>query len=436
MRYNPGAVVSFISPETMSLVEVHMWRRKAAEPDFDLLEWVNDNPVRVLFWDSKDPITYNAEMLGRPAMFHYSPASGGTPDMSMVVFAAREHCFRIAFYGHSYSTTSEAEAAIYMQMLESFVVDDLPIAKVSIPTGWEQGAGLVSNPLEPPPTDSSWDQVEIQGVVESVSHQGNRDTFTLTTTGGERYTVDIVGAPRRHFRGTAIDCKTVSQGFELARGELTQVVGYLLEGSRVLAEYIAVEQEGEWQPRFRKHFFDINHDGLDPMLLSHYEEGVGLWLRGSLDQVLHLAVNSFDAPAFAEYLEQDTLASGELRRAGDDFRVQVERLYIRDGPCTKISDYEDHCPFWKQLYPPVETTTSITGVVVKNIPEANIVVLQRPVKGFVTITLVEDGQLLTEDGQPAAWEDVVAGRQVKASGEAGAAGTLLAQQVYLTLLED
>ena len=176
--------------------------------------------------------------------------------------------------------------------------------------------------------------------------------------------------------------------------------------------------------------------GSTPMLLSHYEEGVGLWLRGSLDQVLHLAVNSFDARAFAEYLEQDTLASGDLRRAGDDFRVQVERLYIRDGPCTEISDYEDHCPFWKQLYPPVETTTSITGVVVKNIPEANVVVLQRPVKGFVAITLVEDGQLLTEDGQPAGWEDIVAGRQVKASGEAVPAGTLLAQQVYLTLLED
>ena len=108
VRYSPGAVVSFISPETMSLVEVHMWRRKAAEPDFDLLEWVNDNQVRVLFRGSKDPITYNAEMLGRPAMFHYSPASGGTPDMSMVVFAAREHCFRITFYGHSYSTTSRA----------------------------------------------------------------------------------------------------------------------------------------------------------------------------------------------------------------------------------------------------------------------------------------------------------------------------------------
>jgi len=30
MRYNPGAVVSFISPETVSLVEVHVWRRKAA----------------------------------------------------------------------------------------------------------------------------------------------------------------------------------------------------------------------------------------------------------------------------------------------------------------------------------------------------------------------------------------------------------------------
>ena len=57
VRYSPGAVVSFISPETMSLVEVHMWRRKAAEPDFDLLEWVNDNQVRVLFRDSKDPIT-------------------------------------------------------------------------------------------------------------------------------------------------------------------------------------------------------------------------------------------------------------------------------------------------------------------------------------------------------------------------------------------
>ena len=87
----------------------------------------------------------------------------------------------------------------------------------------------------------------------------------------------------------------------------------------------------------------------------------------------------------------------------------MQDLYVQDGFCSKISDHEEHCPFWKQLYPPVSATTTITTTVLESGPETRIIVLQQPVERLVTVTLVPGDQLLTADGQPAAWEEIVEG---------------------------
>ena len=120
-----------------------------------------------------------------------------------------------------------------------------------------------------------------------------------------------------------------------------------------------------------------------------------------------------------------------MLQTNGDFRVELQDLYAQDGFCSKISDHEEHCPFWKQLYPPVSATTTITATVLESDSEARIIVLQQPVAGFVTITLTPDGQLLTADGQLATWEEIVGESQVQASGEVGDAGTLLADRVQL-----
>lgn len=429
-RFPVGHAVSFVSPETTSLVEIDAWWDKAAEPAFDLVTWVNENPARVLL-AKEVPSTANAEMLGRPAVFHHEPARWGTPDIRLVAFTSSEHCFRIAFHSHGNSRVSEAEAAIYKRMLESFTVNDQSRGEVSLPTEWEQGAGLVSSLGDPPPADSLADWIELEGTVKAsvLQPERRRHTYTLTTDGSETLTIDL-GAIRHHFRGAAIGWDKVVEG-QIEQGTQVRVVGHPLEEKQVLARYIAVRQGEQWQPWFRKAFFDLDRDEFDPALLSHYEDDVSVWLRGSLERVADLTTDSFDVQMHAQFLERDCLATGELQRGGDDFRVNVERLYVRDGPCVPISKGEEHCPSWKQLYPPVEATTTIIGDIARVVPEAKVVVLKRPVNGFVTITLAEGGQLLDEEGEPADWEQVSAGARIEAQGELGGAGTLLATKMRL-----
>lgn len=83
-----------------------------------------------------------------------------------------------------------------------------------------------------------------------------------------------------------------------------------------------------------------------------------------------------------------------------------------------------------------ETGYSIEAAVQEVIPEAGILVLTEPVQGFITITLAPDGQLLTEDGTVLGWEDIAIGAQVRATGEVGEAGTLMAQAITILAAED
>ena len=431
--------VHFGSPEGDAVVEVDVWD-VTARHDFDLLTWVNTSPEALLFTDSTEPITYNATLLGQPALFYYNPAKGGAGDMATLIFATAEYAFRMLFNSTAMPML-QAEPAIYRYMLESFSLPGRPAAGVDIPTGWEQGAGLIVNSAPSdldlaalPPDELLPYRQGLVGEVEDWDEARIYDMrFTLLTDEGQRYT--IYGEPFRvHFHGLPIDYAYHSNAPRLQDGDRVLVAGQPLASGEVLAQYIATQTNAEWQTWFDKTLFAVTRDEFDPFLLSNYPPGETVWLQGPLEQTLAFLVsesgNPIGSEEFSPYLEQDALAHGVLQANGD-FHVELQDLYVQDAPCTQISDHEEHCLCWKQLYPPVSATTTITATVLESDPEARIIVLQQPVAGFVTITLTPDGQLLTADGQPATWEEIVGGSQVQASGEVGDAGTLLADRVQL-----
>lgn len=441
---NPGPIqerVVFQSAETGSEVIVDVWDVTAL-PDFDLLTWVNTRPEALLFTDSTEPVTYNATLLGQPALFYYSPAEWGTGDMATLIFATAEYAFRIFFTGTAMPML-QAEPAIYLHMLESFSLPGRPAAGVDIPTGWEQGAGLIVRAAPPDLDLAALPPDELlpyrQGLVGEVADWDEARIydmrFTLLTDAGQRYA--IYAEPfRAHFQGLPIDYAYHSNAPRPQDGDRLRVAGQPLASGEVLAQYIAIQtNDDEWQTWFDKTLFTVTRDEFEPLLLSNYPPGETVWLRGPLEQTLAFLVsesgNPIGSEEFSPYLEQNALAHGVLQANGA-LRVELQDLYVQDGPCTKISDHEEHYPFWKQLYPPVSTTTTtITATVLESDPEARIIVLQQPVAGFVTITLTPDGQLLTADGQPMTWKEIVGGSQVQASGEVGGAGTLLADRVQL-----
>lgn len=436
--------VNFQSPETNSEVIVDVWDVTSL-PAFDLLDWVNTNPERMLFDHSTEPIAYNATILGQPAVFQYHPAEWGTGDMATLLFAAEGHCFRI-FFSSAVLPIVEAEPSIYLYMLESFSLPGRPADGVSIPTGWERGMGLITR-LDPPPpalVDLPPDEQlpyrqGLTGRVEDWDDTPYEIRFTLLTDEGQRYA--IYGESFRvHFCGWPIDYNYHVSVPRPQDGNRVRVAGQFMTSGDVLAQYIAIEISGEWQTWFHKSLFDVARDEFDPVLLANYlnEEAVDLWLQGPLEQTLVFLVdergNSIGTERWPQHLEQDALAHGVLRANGD-LRVELQDLYVQEGECTVSSDRK-HCHSWRQLYPAVSATTTITATVLASDPEGGVIVLQQPVEGFVTITLAPDGQLLTKDGESAAWEDVTTGTPLRASGEAEAAGTLLAQQIHLTTPQD
>lgn len=431
--------VRFKSPEGDARVEVDVWD-VTAQHDFDLLTWVNTRPEALLAAEATEPITYNATFLGQPALFHYHPAKEGVGDMASVIFAADGYAFRISFISTALPL-HQATAAIYLHLLESFAFPGHPAMDVAIPTDWMQGAGLIVRSAPPdreqaalPPEEllpyrqglvgkvEDWDEARIYGV-----------RFTLLTDAGQRYT--IYGEPFRvHFRGLPIDYTYHGQALEPREGQRVRVAGQPLASGEVLAQYLAIQTDAAWQTWFDQTLFAVARDEFDPQLLSNYPPGEAVWLWGPLELTLALLVSENGDPIgsaeFSPYLEQDALAHGVLRSNGA-FQVELQDLYVQDGPCTRIAERTEHCPFWKQLYPAVAAATTLTATVLESHSEARIIVLQQPVAGFVTLTLTPEGQLLTADGQPATWEELAKGRQVQASGKVGSAGTLLADRIQL-----
>lgn len=139
---------------------------------------------------------------------------------------------------------------------------------------------------------------------------------------------------------------------------------------------------------------------------------------GAGDQVTLLFAD--DGLLFRLYYQAGVLPP--LAAEATIFRAMVES-FVRPG-VTGASDLPADQPL-----APTPAQVTIEASVLETAPDAGVIVLELPAQGFVTVTLAPDGQLLTEDGRTATWEDVTAGAQIRATGEAGPAGTLLTGKV-------
>jgi hypothetical protein len=82
---------------------------------------------------------------------------------------------------------------------------------------------------------------------------------------------------------------------------------------------------------------------------------------------------------------------------------------------------------------PVEAGSDITlvGTVLDVSPSARTITLAEPVKGFTVIALTEESQLLSASGDEILLRDLRAGMRIQASGQPGASGALIANQVVV-----
>ncbi len=106
------------------------------------------------------------------------------------------------------------------------------------------------------------------------------------------------------------------------------------------------------------------------------------------------------------------------------FRSMVES-FVRPG-VTGASNLPADQPL-----SPTPTQVAIEASVLETETAASVIVPEQPAQGFVTVTLAPDGQLLTEDGRTATWEDVTAGARIEATGKVGVAGTLEASEIIV-----
>jgi hypothetical protein len=403
------------------------------QPDFDLLMWINENSERTIFDHPTESIAYNARMLGRPAVFHFYPAQEGTGDIAALLFATEEYCIRISF-NSAVLPIVEAEPLVYLSMLESFSLPGYPADELSIPTGWEKGAGLIVDPsrfvfADLPPNERLPYLRGLTGQVEDWNGMPYEISFTLLADEGHHYAIH--GEPFRvHFRGLPIDYEYAVSVSRLRDGDRVQVAGRPLASGGVLAQHIAVKANSEWQPWFRKTLFDVEGGEFNSVLLSHYatDEEVDLWLRGTLKQMLPYLVDEQGDPirpeSWPQHLERKGLAHGVLRANGEP-HVELQDLYVQ-----KRSNDHQFFANWQQLHPSVGASVSITGTVMKAFPETRVIVLEQPVEGFVTITLAKGGRLVNEEGERLDWDQVSIRMQVEAQGELEETATLLTSEIH------
>lgn len=430
--------VRFYSLDTGPEVIIDVWDT-ASLKGLDLLAWINSNPEGLLFAKLAHPVSYNATIVGQPAVFQYQPAAWGSGDLAVLVFSNGTYVFRI-FLNGSAIPPREVDASIYRAMLESFALPSGPVGAMSIPTGWEKGAGLVVS-LNPRPNLANLSVNELrryrQGLTATVAKWAEEllygGRFAITEEDGQEQTVQIEPF-HVAFRGTPIDYE-----YQLPEppkaGDHVRVAGSLTASGEILAEYIGIEQGSTWQTWFHKTLFDVTAGEFDPTLLANFrnEQNNRIWLQGPLQDVMTLLVDDQGKPLSANdylpHLKQNSLAFGKLTSRGD-FRIEVQTLYGL-GEEHVIGGDREHWPAWQQLYPPLSANT-ITATVSVSEPQARVIVLQEPMDGFVTVTLTPEGKLLHEDGTLAEWDEVTSGVQIRAIGKVGEAGSLVAQQVFLT----
>jgi hypothetical protein len=80
---------------------------------------------------------------------------------------------------------------------------------------------------------------------------------------------------------------------------------------------------------------------------------------------------------------------------------------------------------------PAESDVTIEGAVRDVSPSARIITLTEPVEGFSLVALTEESELLSANGDEILLRDLGAGMRIQASGQPGASGALIANQVLV-----
>jgi hypothetical protein len=73
----------------------------------------------------------------------------------------------------------------------------------------------------------------------------------------------------------------------------------------------------------------------------------------------------------------------------------------------------------------VDAPVTITAVIREVSPEVDVITLEKPVEGFVTVTSMEGNTAVS-------WDDFATGAEIEATGQIGPAGTLLTQEIRVS----
>jgi len=76
-------------------------------------------------------------------------------------------------------------------------------------------------------------------------------------------------------------------------------------------------------------------------------------------------------------------------------------------------------------------TITITGTVMDVSLSARIIMLAEAVEGFDVVALTDESELISASGGEATLQDIRPGMRIKASGQAGESGALLAKKVLI-----
>jgi hypothetical protein len=355
---------TFQSPETGSSVVLDVWNL-GGRRDEDLLPWVNSQPDRAVFDTVDEPLTYNATVLGRPAVFHYHPAHRGTGDFAVTLFVAGQQRYRVAFHSAT-SPVTEEEPQVYRTMLESLQIFGEPDRPTEIPTGWEVGAGLVidTRPVE----TAAGESVDLAtapltplggltGVVESWQQEQLPFQFTLVTDAGENYLIrgELF---RVHFRGQPIDAWLDSNTVESPQpGERVNVTGRLIAPNEVVASTILIERAGLMQTWLIKTLVEVlpyweQENGFPTNAVISAVDVPYLWLRGPLQTMVGLLTDDAEPPtlpaAWQPYADRTALVYGPINP--ENKHMEISEVYVQDGPCD-VTPAMTHCPNWLQILP-------------------------------------------------------------------------------------
>lgn len=392
--------------------------RVGAEPlpaGEDWLEWLRDNQREIFYTTpvSRDMVQANATVQGRPAFFRF--AEGGGSSQMLLAFPDGDRV--VYFYFHR-GAGWEAEKRIFRTIVENLVWADGPAGETILPSGWEDGHVKtlfydLAYPTEPlPPLH------ELEGTLAEWNTPVRNGV--LLADDGQRYSVN------------AYHLGLVPNTENIEVGERVIITHYdmLDDPETIQPELIAVEWDGGWQLVLHKAYFDLTREALDAALIGRFPPDVRLQIRGSLAEVQPLLVDEEERsfPAGMWSLDPSSLvqAHGRAINPGDDLRLRLDYLYVSDnGGCLSHAGGGEECFYWHQVYPPVQPTT-ITATLRAVVPEANVLVLEEPVEGYITITPAAEGS-------PLAWEELTVGMQVMATGTAGPAGTLLAERVQVIM---